>query len=212
MAASASDKPPLLITQNFDGLSFSALDALASRMGPADLKLARERIIEMHGSINRTVCLQCRHVRHSLDAALSPALSGITESNMGESVIPVEQLPRCGGPQWNGSNRFGRCGGLLRPAIVWFGEVPEGMGEIAKELNWTDLLIIVGTSLLVSNGGGCSGSYNSQSNRCILLRDSPGRSRNAVGRSPFSIWIPLWQMNTQIFYFWDPARSPYRRH
>ncbi|EPT03420.1 hypothetical protein FOMPIDRAFT_1028701 [Fomitopsis schrenkii] len=134
MAASASGKPPLLITQNFDGLSFRALNALASQFDPAELKIARECIIEMHGSINKT---------HSLDAEFSPALSRITETDMGELVIPVGQLSRCGGPHWNGSNRFGRCGGLHRPAVVWFSEVPEGMGEIAKGLNWTDLLIIV---------------------------------------------------------------------
>lgn len=57
MAASASGKPPLLITQNFDGLSFRALNALASQFDPAELKIARECIIEMHGSINKTVCV-----------------------------------------------------------------------------------------------------------------------------------------------------------
>lgn len=33
--------------------------------------------------------------------------------------------------------------------MVWFGEVPEGLGEIAKVLNWTELFIVVGTSSLV---------------------------------------------------------------
>ncbi|KAI0732423.1 sirtuin [Fomitopsis betulina] len=142
MAASTTDKTPLLITQNFDGLSFRALDALASRFDPSEPKIARERIIEMHGPINKTMCLQCKHVKHSLDVDLTLALSNIT----GQNVIPIEQLPRCGGPH-NGSNRFGHCGGLLRPTIVWFDKAPEGMGEIAKELNWTDLLIIVGSDL-----------------------------------------------------------------
>lgn len=67
-----------------------------------------------------------------------------------DGVIPVEHLPRCGGREWSGSNRYGRCGGLLRPGVVWFGEVPEQQGEIMRVLNWADVLITIGTSSLVS--------------------------------------------------------------
>jgi NAD-dependent deacetylase sirtuin 5 len=64
--------------------------------------------------------------------------------------IPIEKLPRCGGDQWAGSNRYGKCGGLLRPDVVWFGEVPPLMGEISRKITWCDFLIIIGTSSLVS--------------------------------------------------------------
>ena len=64
--------------------------------------------------------------------------------------IPITELPRCGGEEWAGTNRYGRCGGLLRPEVTWFGEVPEHMGEIARRLNWCDLLLVVGTSSTVS--------------------------------------------------------------
>ena len=63
--------------------------------------------------------------------------------------IPVEKLPRCGGDSWAGSNRYGKCGGLLRPDVVWFGEVPPQLGEIARKMTWCDLLLVVGTSALV---------------------------------------------------------------
>ncbi|KAH9833780.1 sirtuin [Rhodofomes roseus] len=141
-------KPPLLITQNFDGLSPLAL---SPHLTPASQKLASSRLVETHGSILKTVCLQCKHTKHTRETPLCPAFAGLTEAEVeaGGRTIPVEELPRCGGTEWDGSNRYGRCGGLLRPAVVWFGEVPEGMGEIAMELNWTDLLIVVGTSSLV---------------------------------------------------------------
>jgi NAD-dependent deacetylase sirtuin 5 len=113
------------------------------------MKVARERLIEMHGSAFRTTCLQCKHVNFTYDTPLAPALLNLTADDFGEKVIPVHELPRCGGPNWNGSNRFSNCGGLLRPGVVWFGEMPEGMGEIARVLNWTDVLIVVGTSSLV---------------------------------------------------------------
>jgi NAD-dependent deacetylase sirtuin 5 len=103
----------------------------------------------MHGSAFRTTCLQCKHVNFTYDTPLSPALENVSADNFEEKVMSIDELPRCGGQNWNGSNRFGRCGGLLRPGVVWFGEVPEGMGEIAKVLNWTDVLIVVGTSSVV---------------------------------------------------------------
>lgn len=152
-------RPPLFITQNIDGLSPRALAALSSQLSPAALKLAEERLIEMHGSIHTARCLQCKAVTPTpesypgLSAAASDSESDAPEALSAARAEPVgvEALPRCGGAWWNGSNRYGRCGGLLRPAVVWFGEAPEGMGEIAKELNWTDLLIVVGTSSVVGH-------------------------------------------------------------
>jgi NAD-dependent deacetylase sirtuin 5 len=158
------DVPPLFITQNYDSLSLRALQNLADSglLSPEELDVAKERLIEMHGSAFKTTCLQCKHVQLSYETLLSPALSDILPSeealaaavssdsaSPGLKEISVENLPRCGGLEWNGSNRYGRCGGLLRPRVVWFGEVPEGMGEIARALNWTDVLIVVGTSSLV---------------------------------------------------------------
>ncbi|KAJ1299665.1 hypothetical protein OPQ81_011058 [Rhizoctonia solani] len=69
-------------------------------------------------------------------------------------LIPVEDLPKCGGREWAGSNRYGRCGGLLRPGVVWFGEVPEQQGGIARVFNRADVLLVVGTSALVYPAAG----------------------------------------------------------
>jgi NAD+-dependent protein deacetylase sirtuin 5 len=99
----------------------------------------------MHGSIFRTRCTSCQHVKHSYDPYLSAALRDFKE---GEEV-PVDKLPRCGGDSWAGSNRYAKCGGLLRPDVVWFGEVPAELGEIARKVTWCDLLLVVGTSALV---------------------------------------------------------------
>lgn len=146
---SEPELPPLFITQNFDSLSVRSLDALTTQLSNKEAQVARERLIEMHGSAFRTVCLQCKHVNFTYETPLAPALQNISEANFKQADIPVDQLPKCGGKDWNGSNRFGKCGGLLRPGVVWFGEVPDGMGMISKELNWTDVLIVVGTSSLV---------------------------------------------------------------
>jgi len=148
------DQPPLFITQNFDSLSPRALEALADQLSSEEIKVAQEQLIEMHGSAFRTICLQCKHVNFTYDTPLAPALEGISADSVEEKVIPINELPKCGGQNWNGSNRYGRCGGLLRPGVVWFGEVPDGLGEIAKVLNWTEVLIVVGTSSLIYPAAG----------------------------------------------------------
>ncbi|KDQ19553.1 hypothetical protein BOTBODRAFT_102875 [Botryobasidium botryosum FD-172 SS1] len=141
--------PPLLITQNIDDLSRRALDIL-----PASAKkAAEERFLEMHGSLFVTRCTSCQHSQRTYTSPLCTALG-----NSEERDIPVDQLPRCGGETWAGSNRYGRCGGLLRPAVIWFGEVPDHMGEIARVLNWCDLLLVVGTSSRVYPAAGFASS------------------------------------------------------
>lgn len=140
-------KPPLFITQNFDSLSLRALNELSDRLSPQDLTLARDRTYEMHGSAFRTICTQCHHVNVTYETPLAPAL--LLDPQPGET-IPISDLPKCGGSEWKGSNRYGQCGGLLRPGVVWFGEIPERQGEIAKELNWTEMLLVIGTSSVVS--------------------------------------------------------------
>lgn len=136
--------PPLHITQNIDELSLRSFRTL-----PDDVAVeSTERLIQMHGSLFRTRCLSCKKVEHSYERSLSASLGNV--SNTGGPVdIPIEKLPRCGGDEWSGSNRYGRCGGLLRPDVVWFGEVPPLMGEVARNITKCDLLIIVGTSALV---------------------------------------------------------------
>jgi NAD-dependent deacetylase sirtuin 5 len=142
-------------------LTLRTLEALAAddTLTPDEFQTAKARHIEMHGSIFQTTCMQCKHAHRSYDMPLASAfqdhllsdeeLKSATHSDDDGEKLPLELLPRCGGPSWNGSNRYGRCGGPLRPRIVWFGEMPEGMGEIARALNWTDVLIVVGTSALV---------------------------------------------------------------
>ncbi|KAJ7454847.1 sirtuin [Mycena latifolia] len=150
-ALTEPDVPPLHITQNFDGLCYRALEALSTEMTPDELSQAHERLIEMHGTALRTICLDCKAIKRTSETPLSSALA---EWNDEHGEIPRELLPRCGGSHWNGSNRHGQCGSLLRPGVVWFGEVPEGQGEIVRILTHVDLLLVVGTSALVYPAAG----------------------------------------------------------
>ena len=78
-------------------------------------------ILELHGSIIRIKCTVCDFI------------DNITEN--------FESLPpKC------------KCGSMLRPDVVWFGEpLPQNIWQSAiKEASICDVMIIVGTSLVVS--------------------------------------------------------------
>jgi len=78
-------------------------------------------VLELHGSIIRIKCTVCDF------------LDNITEN--------FESLPpKC------------KCGSMLRPDVVWFGEpLPQNIWQSAiKEASICDVMIIVGTSLVVS--------------------------------------------------------------
>ena len=78
-------------------------------------------VLELHGSIIRIKCTICNFT------------DNITEN--------FESLPpKC------------KCGSMLRPDVVWFGEpLPQNIWQSAmKEASACDVMIIVGTSLVVS--------------------------------------------------------------
>jgi len=97
-----------VITQNVDGLH--------ARAGSSDL-------IELHGSIMRTICLE---------------RCGFAEDT--PARLPTGEPPRC--PS---------CGAWLRPAVVWFGEMldPAALQDAVAESEHCDVMLVVGTSGLV---------------------------------------------------------------
>ena len=98
----------LLLTQNVDGLH---------------KKAGSKNVLELHGNIFRTRCLQCNNIT---------------------SYKPTEEtskpfLPKCS------------CQGLLRPDVVWFGEpIPQAIWQQALDfLARSDTALICGTSGVV---------------------------------------------------------------
>jgi len=133
--------PPWHVTQNIDDLSRRSLQSFPE-------SLAVTSLIQMHGSLFKTRCLSCNHEKHGYEPYLATSFKDCINPKSFIN-IPTDKLPRCGGDEWSGSNRFGRCGGLLRPDVVWFGEIPPLMGLIARQITQCDLLIVVGTSSTV---------------------------------------------------------------
>jgi NAD-dependent deacetylase len=85
-----------------------------------------QNVLEIHGSLRRTRCTECGAVRD-------------------RGLDALAEMPTCE-----------LCGGLLRPDIVWFGEVlPTAVWERAVEaVEACDVFLVVGTSAVVHPAAG----------------------------------------------------------
>jgi NAD-dependent deacetylase len=79
-------------------------------------------IYELHGNIERNFCVKCGTFYNSADFHLT------------------NEAPKCE-----------KCGGLVRPDVVWFGEMlPQDVfNEAEKTAEWSDICFVVGTSAVV---------------------------------------------------------------
>jgi|SRR5579862_2014712 len=128
-----------LVTQNVDGLHQQA---------------GSRHVIDLHGRLDVVVCLGCRvrTAREELQAAMAEAnpLWSATaaaapdgDADIDASAIDAFEPPRCH-----------RCGGLVKPDVVFFGEnVPADRYEEARDaLAGADALLVAGSSLMVYSG------------------------------------------------------------
>jgi NAD-dependent deacetylase len=84
-------------------------------------RAGNRNVIELHGNINRTKCFD--------------------EGGIIDSWLPTTELPP----------RCPRCGGYLRPDVVWFGETlpPQALHAAFEAAQQCDLFFSIGTSSLV---------------------------------------------------------------
>lgn len=130
----------LVITQNVDGLHQAA---------------GSERVVDLHGRIDRVTCLGCRErtsrrVLQQQLAELNPEFLSLRASitpdgdaDLGAVDYGKFRLVDCE-----------RCGGILKPDVVFFGEnVPRADVERSMAaLEAARALLIVGSSLMVFSG------------------------------------------------------------
>ncbi len=128
-----------VITQNVDGLH---------------LRAGSQRVVDLHGSMDRVVCLTCGQYY-----ARGGVADQIAEANPWlESPEAVELSPD-GDVEIRDVAAFVLpectvCGGILKPDVVFFGElVPtEKFAEATALLQSAEALIIAGSSLVVNSG------------------------------------------------------------
>ena len=136
----ARGKLATLVTQNVDGLHARA---------------GQREVIDLHGRIDQVICLACsaRLPRATVQEQLTaehPEWSEVTAATAPDGDADLDQLdfssfrpPPCP-----------RCGGLLKPDVVFFGEnVPRERVEAAgAALRRADAMLVVGSSLMVYSG------------------------------------------------------------
>ncbi|MDX6758602.1 NAD-dependent protein deacetylase [Streptomyces sp. F8] len=129
-----------VITQNVDGLHQAA--------GSAD-------VVELHGSLDRVVCLSCGTSGSRRDLARR-----LEEANAGFEPVAARLNPD-GDADLSDEQVGGfsvvpcaRCGGVLKPDVVFFGEtVPAGRVERCRDLvDGATSLLVLGSSLTVMSG------------------------------------------------------------
>lgn len=130
----------LLVTQNVDGLH---------------QKAGSREVLDLHGRLDLVECLGCRHELSRQDfqmllGELNPSFRGRAgfikpdgDAELGGLDTSNFLVPPCA-----------RCGGILKPAVVFFGEsvpaarVARAMDALAR----AEALIVVGSSLMVFSG------------------------------------------------------------
>lgn len=152
-----------VITQNVDGLH---------------LRAGSRRVVELHGTMHRTLCLDCGQVfdRRAIaeqieqlnpwilvpeNIVLNPDGDVSPESTAG-FVIPPCTL----------------CGGMLKPDVVYFGEfVPVERFRLSEALvHSSDALLVAGTSLTVNSGIRVIERARRRAMPLIIINDEPTRA------------------------------------
>jgi len=128
-----------VITQNVDGLH---------------LRAGSTRVVEVHGTMRRVICLNCGQVFDRRDIA-----EQIEQRNPWITVPDNIVLNPDGDVAPETSDGFivpvcTVCGGMLKPDVVFFGEfVPVDRFRAAESLlRGSDALVVAGSSLVVNSG------------------------------------------------------------
>ena len=131
------------------GVSTQNVDRLHSRAG-------QRTVYELHGAYDRVVCLSCGALtpRAALDRRLSQLNPDYPRETDPAQVAITPQADRAAaeGCSFRAVN-CETCGGLLKPDIVFFGEgLPEALEQSLEAARHCDVVLVVGTSLVVSTG------------------------------------------------------------
>jgi NAD-dependent SIR2 family protein deacetylase len=98
-----------------------------------------ELLVEAHGSLKEAECMECKR-----------ALSEKDMTRLWQVVLKEHGTPRCGSCNTSTTDKATPCTGVIRPRVTFFGEpLPDRFGLAHSDLSQCELLIVMGTSLVV---------------------------------------------------------------
>lgn len=116
------------------------------------------RLVHMHGELFKSRCAR------SLDPGIGEH-RGCSRPPFDDAAESQDEIPRC------------QCGGLIRPHICWFGEIPYAMDEIHAELERCTLFVAIGTSGVVQPAASFAGIARRHGARSVYFGpDAPANS------------------------------------
>lgn len=121
------------------------VDGLHQRAGVPD-----ERVIQLHGNANYATCLSCAR-RYEL-------------AEIRETFLPDETVPYCSD-----------CGGIIKTATISFGQAmpTDEMARAEAAVCDCDLLIVMGSSLVVYPAAGFPGLAKRNGARLAIINNEP---------------------------------------
>jgi NAD-dependent deacetylase len=111
-------------------------------------------VVHMHGELFKSRCDTCSRLPFD-------------DTNINE---PPVEIPRC------------ECGGLIRPHICWFGEVPFELDRIYDALDACTLFVSVGTSGVVESAASFGAQINGRA-RTIYVGPEEPATASSLGRA-----------------------------
>ncbi|WP_328782111.1 NAD-dependent protein deacetylase [Streptomyces canus] len=188
-----------VITQNVDGLQQAA---------------GSEGVVELHGSLERVVCLGCgvltsrNEVARRLEEAnpdFAPVAAGINpdgDADLSDGQVGDFQVVPCA-----------HCGGILKPDVVFFGEAvsPHRVEQCRELVRAADSLLVLGSSLTVMSGLRFVRQAAEAGKPVLIInRDVTRGDRHAVARIELELGPALTAVADRLGIPVDKAALPHR--
>jgi NAD-dependent deacetylase len=124
------------------------------------------RVIEIHGSPQVHYCPHCQNAGAAEEAALAGEAAAKQRGFMtfaeAAAIVQSDEMPRCS-----------KCGGVLKPAITFFGEsLPvHALSAAEDEGRSSDLMLVLGTSLTVYPAAGIPQLPLKSGGKLVIVND-----------------------------------------
>ena len=153
-AMEAAGRLHWLVTQNVDGLH---------------RKAGSRRLTELHGENSTVQCIECGHREPRIETQARLEWENRHVRLPADETGDAEEIvvPTCA-----------RCGGLIKPAVVFFGETvpPEYVEQAQRAVSESDALLVVGSSLTVWSGYRLARQAREEGKPLYILNIGPTRA------------------------------------